>query len=72
MTRDLFNVLFTAILMVLGLAALESGTTLRGDRGGAVEPCDALDMCLLPRMPKGDSEKWELQRWVKTGDRNKS
>ncbi|MEM1425452.1 MAG: hypothetical protein AAGF75_02700 [Cyanobacteria bacterium P01_H01_bin.130] len=71
MTRDLFNVLLTAILMVLGLVALESGT-LKGDRGRAAEPCDALDACLLPRLPRVDQGKWELQRWVKTGDRTKS
>ena len=70
MTRDLFNVLLTAILMVLRLVALES-ESLQGDRRGMAKSCDALDVCVLPTIPKGDREKWELQRWVKTDNRNR-
>ena len=47
MTRDTLNALITAILMVIGLIALEPGI-LRGDRHSTLNPCQLFDICAPP------------------------
>lgn len=55
MTRDTFNALITAILMVIGLIALNPGV-LRSDRQSTVNLCHLLNTCATashPNQPKG-------------------
>ena len=56
MTRDTFNALITAILMVIGLIALNPGV-LRSDRQSTVNLCHLLNSCATassPNQPEGD------------------